>query len=242
MKSRMLPLRKNYGVLLLMLLAAVLIVLIIVRGVNSVIAVSSINGWPIEPPTPQDIDDPPFHEPSLPSQVLPVSEVLEKGEDIPLQFIYNDLDWKRQAYKSYWHSSTGRWSYVPSLLHHAMHRLFVTYPTASIFYDFIHELGIAEESESFPRPLGEGPFTNIVMVVMQTKVEKVVALGNQVVVVGRPSLTGLQALLIPVKELKPNDTNESILFELATSEGDEFDTATLPYVTDLQTIFWSKIQ
>ncbi len=241
MKSRMLPLRKNYGVLLLMLLAAVLIVLIIVRGVNSVIAVSSINGWPIEPPTPQDIDDPPFHEPPLPSQQLPVSEVLEKGEDIPLQFAYNDPDWKRQAYKSYWHSSTGRWSYVPSLLHYAMHRLFVTYPTASIFYDFIHELGIAEESDSFTMP-SDSPFENIILLVMQTKVEKIVALGNQVVVVGRPSLTGLQALLIPVKELKPNDTNESILFELATSEGDAFDTATLFYATDLQTIFWSKIQ
>ncbi len=241
MKSRILPLRKNYVLLCLMLLVAMLIVLIVIRGVSGVIAVSSVNGWRIEPPTPQDIDDLPFHEPPLPSQVLPVSEVLEKGKELPLQFAYNDLSWKRQAYKSYWHSSTGRWSYVPNLLHFTMHRLFVTYPTASIFYDFIHELGIAEESDSFTMP-SESPFENIVMVVMQTKVEKIVTLGNQVVVVGKPSLTGLQTLLIPVKELKPYDTSESILFELVTSEGDEFDTATLPYVADLQTIFWSKIQ
>lgn len=67
---------------------------------------------------------------------------------------------------------------------------------------------------------------------MQTKVDKIVTLENQVVVIGKPALTGLQVLLVPVKDLKPYNPEESILFQLVTSEGDEMDNATESYVTD----------
>lgn len=196
------------------------------------ISALSTSSWLIEPKTPQNIDDPPFYALPLPEQTVPVTEVMKNGKEIPLQFAYDDLNWKRQAYKDYWDSSVGRWSYVPSRIHYAMHRLFVTYPTASIYYDFIHDLGIAEESSSFQIP-SQKPYDNIVLVAMQTKVEKIVTLGNQVVVIGRPSLTGLQVLLIPVSDLKPNNPNESILFQLVTHEGDEIDYATETYVTEV---------
>lgn len=58
---------------------------------------------------------------------------------------------------------------------------------------------------------------------MQTEVEKIVALGNQVVVVGRTTLNGLQVLLIPSKDLSPYNPEESILFQLVTPTGDEID-------------------
>ena len=64
---------------------------------------------------------------------------------------------------------------------------------------------------------------------MQTRIEKLVTLGNQVVVVGKPALTGLQALSIPVKYIIPDDPEESILFQLVTSDGDEIDYATIDY-------------
>ena len=186
----------------------------------------------LEPETPQDIDDTTFDYP-MPSSMLPVSVVLEEGREIPIQFAYNDPGWERQAYKTYWHSSYVRWSYMPIRIHYALHRIFATYPTASIWYDFEHDLGIAEESEAFQMPAGN-PFDTIVLVVMQTKVEKMLTLGNQVVVVGRPSRTGLTALLVPTEEIEPSNPKESILFQLVTEEGDEIDYTTLPYVTEAE--------
>ena len=196
-------------------------------------AVFSRSAWRLEPETPQDIDDPPFDDYSLPSRVLPVSVVMEEGREIPLLFAYNDPGWERQAYKAYWHSSYGRWSYVPSRIHYALHRIFATYPTASIWYDFEHDLGIAKESEAFQMPAGS-PFDTIVLVVMQTKVEKMVTLKNQVAVIGSPSLTGLQVFLVPVEKIEPFNQEESILFQLVTEEGDEIDFTTVPYVADTQ--------
>ncbi len=103
----------------------------------------------LEPETPQDFNDPPFYIPPMPSKIVPIDEVIAKGQEIPLDFIYNDPNWKRKSYKEYWHSKYQRWSYVPIRLHYSMHRLFTTYPTASVYYDFIHDLGIAEESKKF---------------------------------------------------------------------------------------------
>lgn len=149
---------------------------------------------------------------------------MENGKEIPLQFAYNNPDWQRQMYKEYWHSSYGRWSYIPNRIHYAMHRIFVTYPTASVFYDFTHNLGIWDENDDFQIMSSTStPFENMVLVVMQTKVDKIVTLGNQVVVIGRPSLNGLQVLLIPTQDLNPYDPKESILFQLVTPEGDEID-------------------
>jgi hypothetical protein len=188
---------------------------------HQAIAVLSTSMWKIEPETPKNIDDPPFELP-YPTKTVSVSEVMKNGKEIPLQFAYNNPDWKRQVYKEYWHSSYGRWSYVPDRISYAMHRIFVTYPTASVFYDFTHDLGIWDESDKFQIPT-RTPFENIVLVVMQTKVDKIITLGNQVVVIGRPSLNGLQVLLIPNKDLTPYNPKESILFQLVTPEGDEID-------------------
>lgn len=190
---------------------------------HQVIAVLSTSMWKIEPETPKNIDDSSFGIP-YPTKTVPVSEVMENGKEIPLQFAYNNPDWQRQMYKEYWHSSYGRWSYIPNRIHYAMHRIFVTYPTASVFYDFTHNLGIWDENDDFQIMSSTStPFENMVLVVMQTKVDKIVTLGNQVVVIGRPSLNGLQVLLIPTQDLNPYDPKESILFQLVTPEGDEID-------------------
>ena len=233
MKNSVIVIPKKYLILLVFICAAIILVASIICNFHDhkVISVLSTAIWKIEPETPQDIDDPPFGELPYPTKMESVSEVIKNGKDIPLQFSYNNPNWKRQAYKSYWHSSYGRWSYVPDRIHYAMHRIFVTYPTASVFYDFIHDLGIAEENDDFQKT-SRTPYENIVLVVMQTKVEKIVSLGNQVVVIGQPALTGLQVLLVPVKDLKPYNTNESILFQLVTSGEDEIDYDSVLYAND----------
>lgn len=205
------------------------------------IAINSFTGMDIrqvplasngmEPETPQDLDDPPFYSPPMPSMVVPISEVIKKGSEIPLEFIYNDPDWKRKAYKEYWHSKYRRWSYVPIRLHYAMHQIFTTYRTASVYYDFVHDLGIAEESTQFksfvPSPIygtkKVNPYEKMEIVIMKSDVKGILTFGNQVVLIARPERTGLQALLIPMNCLKPFDPDENLLVQLATPEGDEID-------------------
>lgn len=223
-KFRIISIRKKYVVRTVLICAAAFLAISVVcsyKG-HKGIAVNGTSIWQIEPKKPTDIDDPPFSRLPYPSKMVSVGEVIKKGKEIPLQFAYNNPEWKRQAYKKYWHSSYGRWSYVPYRIHYAMHRIFASYPTASVFYDFTHELGIWEESDAFKIP-SKAPYENIVLVVMQTKVEKIKTLGNQVVVVGKPAADGLQVLLVPNKDLTPFNPKESIMFQLVTPEGDEID-------------------
>lgn len=209
------------------LLLVQLVTVICVFHSHRAIEALSASAWRLEPETPQDIGDPPFAI-NPPSHVLPVRDVMDGGTEIPLRFAYDDPEWERQAYKAYWHSSYGRWSYMPLRLYYAMHRLFAAYPTASLWYDFTHDLGIVQESEAFKLPGGD-PFKTLVIVVMDTKVEKIMARGNQIAIVGRPSPTGLQVLTVDTDQIKPDSPDKDILFQLVTPDGDEIDRTYEPY-------------
>lgn len=184
----------------------------------------------LEPEKPINMDDPPFYKEPLPSKVLSISEVINKGKEIPIRFIYNNPDWKRQAYKEYWHSnySGGRWSRVPTLIHFAMHHVFTTPPTVSSQYNFIHNLGILNECDNFNYK-GLVRFEYIETIIMQNKVNKIYTYGNQVILLATPQRTGLQNIAIPIEKLKPFNPDENILIQLAASDGGEIDytTATL---------------
>lgn len=177
----------------------------------------------LEPQEPKDISDIPRYQSPMPANVYSFDDVVKKGTEIPLKYSYNDPDYKRPAYKEYWHSTIGRWSYVPNRIHYALHRLFATIQTASIYYDFVHDLGIAEESNKFKEEVTKSPFDNMLIVVFQTKVEKIFSYKNQIIIIGKPQLTGLTAFEIPigvgltVEELKPT------LIQLYTPQGDEID-------------------
>jgi hypothetical protein len=229
---------KKYGRLLISILVIVVAILYS-KGIVKTDA-SQINGSckiiqerlkGLEPETPKNINDPPWHEGPLPTKNYPTSEIIKKGIEIPLDFAYSNPNWKRQSYKSYWHSSVagGRWSYVPTRISYAMHRLFTTYPTASIYYDFIHDLGIQEESNEFERK-DDGPFDYINTVVMQGEVQKILTYGNQVLVIVKPQRSGLQVLDIPVNKIKPINEKENILFQLVTEQGDEIDHSLIEYI------------
>lgn len=185
----------------------------------------------LEPETPKNINEPPWVEGPFPTSTYPISEIIKKGMEIPLDLSYSNPNWKRQAYKSYWHSTVagGRWSYVPIRVSYAMHRLFTTYPTTSIYYDFIHDLGIEEESNEF-KIKNEGPFDYINTVVMQGQVQRVLTYGNQVLVIVKPQRNGLQVLDIPVNKIKPINEMENILFQLISEQGDEIDHSLITFI------------
>ncbi|PAB61078.1 hypothetical protein [Anaeromicrobium sediminis] len=182
----------------------------------------------LEPAIPQNMDDPPFFEYPLPRKVYSITEVIEKGHELNLRLAYNNPKWERQAYKEYWYSKYGRWSYVPIRIHYAMHRLFTTYTTASVNYDFVHELGITEESHKFP--VLDNPLTFIRTVVMKSKVLKIITYGNQVIIIAKPQRYGLQVYDIPTKQINPINSKEPILFQLVTEQGDEIDYELIDYV------------
>lgn len=184
----------------------------------------------LEPEKAENIDDPPFYNEPLPSKVIPISEVINKGKEITIEFIYNDPDWKRQAYKSYWHSTVagGRWSYVPTRIHFAMHRLFAIPPTGSSKFSYINSLGIAEQVEKFDYS-GFSIYKDIETIIMQSDVKKIYTYGNQIVLLSLPMRTGLQVVSIPIDKIEPFNPNENILIQLSTFDAGEIDftTATL---------------
>lgn len=184
----------------------------------------------LEPDMPLDINTPPFLNPPFPSNIITCEEILEKGQEIPLETVYSNPDWKRPAYKEYWHStvSGGRWSYMPNRIYFAMHRLFTTYMTASVYYDFVHDLGISEESNSFNYTAAK-PFDKILVVAMQANVQKALTYGNQVILICKPERTGLQVFAVPVDRLKPDKPDDYILFQLTTPDGEEIDYSLISY-------------
>ncbi|MDQ0899332.1 hypothetical protein [Paenibacillus sp. V4I7] len=183
----------------------------------------------LEPDEPKDIADPPFGQRAFPSKLKSPQELIRNGKQLPYKVLLDKPDWERPAYKSYWHSSvSGRWSYVPNRLHYAQHRLFTT-PTAALsnYYDFVHNLGLSEELinvKSQPQDADRERFIGqIMVVVMQAKIEKVLTSGNQVVIVARPQINGVQALTVNKVDMKLDNPKEAVLFQLVTPESDEID-------------------
>ncbi|MDQ0887937.1 hypothetical protein QFZ81_003025 [Paenibacillus sp. V4I9] len=184
----------------------------------------------LEPDEPKDIADPPFGQRAFPSKLKQPQDLIRNGNQLPYKVLLDKPDWKRPIYKSYWHSSVsgGRWSYVPNRLYYAQHRLFIDITAgASEYYDFVHDIGLEEElGHSSTEPKGESQIIRlgqIVVVVMQAKIEKVLTCGNQVVIVGRPQRNGVQVITVNMVNMMLDDPKEAVLFQLITPEGDEID-------------------
>lgn len=178
----------------------------------------------LEPGKAIDIGDPPWKELPFPATQYPISEVISSGTMIPFQVILDKADYKRPAYQSDWHSSVGRWSYVPTRIHYALHRVFTAYDLGlSGWYDFEGNLGIGV-------PMFQRDDLDLYIVAFQMEITKVYTKGNQIVVVGRPKRNGVQAITIKVHDLKPNSDKESLLVQLATEDGDEIDYSLIEYL------------
>ncbi|WP_458413082.1 hypothetical protein ACNQFZ_20165 [Schinkia sp. CFF1] len=188
----------------------------------------------LEPPKPVTIQDPPWGKLSFPSKVEPAAEIIHNGTKIPYDVIVDKPEYIRPAYENHWHStiSGGRWSHVPTRIHYALHRLFTNYDIGlSGWYDFEHNLGLSIPMFQDKKAL------DLYIVAYQTEVIDVYTKGNQVVVVGNPKRNGVQVITITTADIKPSDTGENILVQLATQKGHEIDYSIISYV---QPGFWAK--
>lgn len=179
----------------------------------------------LEPPAPTDIQTP-FVQRPFPSIMKTTREVMRRGYQLPYRLILNDSEWQRPLYKEQWHStySGGRWSYMPLRLYYAQHRLFTTSEVGlSNLYDFLHNIGLSDLNVDPEGATQEERVNGVVAVVMQAKIERVVTKGNQVVIVARPQRTGVQAITINKLNMKLDNEDEAILFQLVTPDGDEID-------------------
>ncbi|MEF7442066.1 hypothetical protein V4V36_27800 [Paenibacillus lautus] len=86
---------------------------------------------------------------------------------------------------------------MPLRLFYAQHRLFTKSAVGlSNWYDFLHHLGLSDLNVEQKGATQEERVYEVVAVVMQAKIERVVTKGNQVVIVARPQRTGVQAITI----------------------------------------------
>ncbi len=190
----------------------------------------------LEPPEPTTILDSPFpfeegREVHYPTDVIPISAVSKEGTKIPFKVIESEPNYIRPIYEEHWHSTAGRWSYIPSRIHNSLHRIFPFYAIGlSAEFSFQHDLGI-----SFPTDMNETDL-DLYIVVFLTNITDVYTKGNQVVVVGTPKRTGVEVINIKTADIHPSNKEKLLLVQLATN-GDELDYSLIDY---LQPDFWLK--
>jgi len=184
----------------------------------------------LEPPEPTTILDSPLPfekglEMHFPKDVISISDVLKEGTKIPFKVIQSEPNYIRPIYKETWHSTYwgGRWSYIPSRIHYALHRIFPFYAIGiSAELNFQQNVGIA-----FPTEINETDL-DLYIVVFQTNVTDVYTKGNQVVVVGTPKRTGVEVISIKTAEIHPSNKEKLLLVQLATN-GAELDYSLIDY-------------
>lgn len=184
---------------------------------------------PREPAKSQDLIDSQRFFPKMdPKMYKEPAVVISSGRKIDFETVLNKPEWQRYAYKKSWHSSYwgGRFSYVPWLVHNALHRIFVTYPYAHGLFDFSYDVGIEEHPLDIK---SKGPFDKLVVAVMQADVKGVYTLNNQIVIIASPKRTGLHIFTLNTDDIQPSNTKEPVLVQLTTEKGEEIDFAA--YVT-----------
>ena len=188
--------------------------------------------YPHTQPTNKDmLDESYFQSPyTMPftSSPLPPASVIREGKQIPFTTVLNDPEWKRPAYKTYWSPalSGGRWSHLTLRIHYALHRVFASYLTPGIYYDFAHDVGIWDEPVDPSAIVEKNPFEKMLFVVMQADVKQVYARGNQIVITAVPRRNGLHMFTINTRDVpstKPQTRIEPNLVQLVTESGHEID-------------------
>jgi len=167
-----------------------------------------------------------------PRDAVPISEVLRRGKEIPFRIVKHDPNFVRPVYLWEWHSRFGRWSYMPSRVHYALHRLFAAYDFGlSALYQLQGDLGVA-----FPTFQHETNL-DLYLIAFQTEVRGAYTLGNQIVLVGSPKRTGVQVVTVKTGDLQPSDKGKLLLAQLATAGGEEIDYALVAYAPP---DFWAQ--
>lgn len=169
---------------------------------------------------------PPYNQKVTSPLVRPL-QVIRQGKRLSPTTVLNNPNWVRPVYRTYWSPSYsgGRWSDPKTRIHYALHRTFASYLTGSIFYDFIHNVGIEQEMLHVPA-LEKNAFDKMIFVVMQADVKGVYAYRNQIVIVATPQRTGLHVFTIntaDVPSTHPKTRKEANVVQLITPNGQEID-------------------
>ncbi len=169
---------------------------------------------------------PPYTQHVISSLVSPL-QVIRQGKHIPSDTVLHVPNWERPVYRTYWSPSVagGRWSNPKTRIHYALHRTYASYITAGIYYNFIHDVGIAQEMQQVPA-LEKKAFDKMMFVVMQVEVKRVYSYGNQIVIVAKPQRTGLNVFTINTADVpssQPKTRKEPNVVQLVTPDGQEID-------------------
>lgn len=154
-----------------------------------------------------------------PLHFLPIKTVLKKGKDIRVNVLYYEPFYLRPLYDPGWKSGSYRsWSSYPSRIFDSQHRLFTLYLGGSSNYDVFNELALDDVAFTYDK------FRDKICIVYNFTVEKITVYGDQVVLTGIPSRTGLQVIGINQNEtLAPITTSKTYLIQMATPDGYEID-------------------
>jgi hypothetical protein len=174
----------------------------------------------LEPDVPKDLPNPPFNEGPKFQNVKTSGVMLKDGKNLKYQILLYDPKWERPSYRAYWHSTFWRWSYVPTRVHFAKHRLFVSPTNAAALYDFYPNVGIVDEMKNVKLP-NNNILNYMLVVVMNTDISSIKFLDRQVSIIGKPQKSGLSVLALDRTIVQKG--SESVYVQLITPEGYEVD-------------------
>jgi hypothetical protein len=157
-----------------------------------------------------------FTPPTVSEQSL--KTILEKGKKTSFKVLYNNPSYLRPLYTPDWKSTFYRgWLYLPHKNIQARHRLFIYPFGGSSIYDFIGELAFYNGA-----PIDY--HRNINFLIYDFQVTDIIRLNHQVLITGKPSMTGVQIISIVQDDLLEKDeSTENFLFHLTTPKGYELD-------------------
>ncbi|MDR6549992.1 hypothetical protein [Paenibacillus qinlingensis] len=184
----------------------------------------------LEPPLPIHMDELPFQtnlNKLYPKHTVSLSDIIHKGNQIPFNRMTSKPAYIRPVYEPHWHSTYwgGRWSYVPSRIYYASHRLFPTYDIGlSNWMNFEKEMGFQIDMFQNETAL------DMYLVVFQTEVTAVYTQENQIVIVGNPKRDGVEVITIKTGDLRPENKKDMLLVQLSTDSGHELDYSLINYV------------
>lgn len=156
-------------------------------------------------------------------KVLPISLVQKNGIEIPFVTVYKNLDWQRPAYVPAWHSSSWRWSYIPTNMAYQQHIVYSYLGGASWWYDLSNYLALPSGTD-VASPIHKYAFTIkypyvVRLIVFKFNITSIKYYKNQILVFGEPLRKGLTIVDFDTK----NIPNSKKLLQLVTLDGYELD-------------------
>lgn len=184
----------------------------------------------LEPDKPQDIKERPL---PLPKEAFSIQDIINKGKKLTFNNLLNDPNYERPIYQKHWHSSIGRWSYLPNRIRYASHRLFADYDIGlSNWYDFEHNLGLEI-------PMKQTTPLNLYLVTFQTEVKEIYTMGQQIIIVGIPKRQGVEVNTISLDQIAKQKAGAPLLIQLVIPDGYEIDYTVEFYVDPL---YWQNVK